>query len=171
VEAAREGARIGALHRRGDDLRTAQAPQQYIPQYIQQPQAPAVVPVFPSGIGGSGGGVNGKGGINIKVSTTSKAIINEKTKRRKVLTKAKRVYNTIKKLTIKAIKLGKDAHYKLESEKIKNLPVKQRKAARAKLRAMLKKRESDLISKLPASSKMKLNDLKRVSMIARKLKW
>jgi hypothetical protein len=110
--------------------------------------------------------------INIKISTKSQAIINEKTKRKSGdIKKARKHYNTLKKATIKAIRKGKSEHFKRESEDIKKMPAKSRKSARDKLRQKLKTREQALISQMPAAAKMKLKDLQRVTLIAQKLKW
>jgi hypothetical protein len=145
------------------------------PRIIHPPSAPQIIPVVQGGPGRVGPGRVGvpsekdKGGISIKIST--KAVINEKTRRRAGLQKAKKLYNTLKRKTIKAIKRGRSSHYKSENEKIKKLPVKQRKAARAILRKKLKNRESKLVEQLPSSSRMKAGDLVRVTKLARKLRW
>jgi hypothetical protein len=132
--------------------------------------------VVPSYLGGRGGGGPSDDkqdkSINIKITTKSQAIINEKTKRKRGdLKKARKSYNTLKKATIKAIRKGKSEHYKRESDKIKALPIKQRKAARDKLRKTLKAREQKLIGQLPSSTKMKLHDLNKVTQLATKLRW
>ena len=105
--------------------------------------------------------------------------MNEKSKRKsaadkgnkKLLARAKRKYNVLKRQTISAIKKGKAAHYKAESQKINALPQAKRKSARASLRAELKKRHETLVAKLPTTTKMTLRDLARVTKIAQKLKW
>jgi hypothetical protein len=145
------------------------------PRIIHPPSAPQIIPVVQGGPGRVGPARVGvpsekdKGGISIKIST--KAVINEKTRRRTGLRKAKKLYNTLKRQTIKAIRKGRADHYKVENDKIKKLPVKQRKTARASLRKKLKDRESKLVYRLPSSAKMKMVDLVRVTKLARKLKW
>jgi hypothetical protein len=146
--------------------------QQPIVQRIVAPAQPAIVTIG----GGGGGGVVRREvldkGINIKVS--QKQVMNEKTKRRSAkgdLKKARKVYNTLKRATVKAIRKGRADHYRKENENLKKLPAKQRKVARAKLRAKLKARVTSLIRKLPASTRMKLSDLQRVTSLARKLRW
>ena len=131
-------------------------------QIIQAPVQPPIIPVVPFQA------VKEKPGIQIKVTSTSKAIINEKKPKRKNKRKA---YNTLRTQTIKAIRSGKKAHYKTESVKLKSLPAKQRKVARAKLKATLKAREIKLIGQLPLGSKMALKDLDRVMKLAKKLRW
>jgi hypothetical protein len=108
-------------------------------------------------------------GINIKI--TQKQVVNEKRPKKTELKKARKTYNSLKRLAIKAIKKGRADHYKRENEKIKNLPAKQRKSTRDTLRKKLKARENDLIRKLPSSTKMKLSDLYKVTRLAKKLKW
>lgn len=83
----------------------------------------------------------------------------------------RKVYNTLRKQTLKAIRSGKNAHYKIESAKLKNLPVKARKVARAKLKQRLRDRELRLVGQLPSASKMAIKDIDRVMRIAQKLKW
>jgi hypothetical protein len=142
--------------------------QTIIERVIPPPQQAAIIPVV-HGVGRQE--VRDKG-INIKIS--QKQVMNEKTKRKSKpseLKKARKLYNSLKRETIKAIRKGKSEHYRRENEKIKNLPTKQRKSSRNALRKKLKARETELIRRLPSASKMKLNDLQRVTGIARKLKW
>ena len=105
-----------------------------------------------------------KSGISIKVS--SKAVINEQPRKQ-----TRKAYNTLRKATIKAIRKGRVEHYKIESAKLKTLPVKQRKVARAKLKQRLRDREIKLVGQLPSAHKMALKDLDRVMRLAKKLKW
>ena len=91
----------------------------------------------------------------------------KKTKRKN----KRKAYNTLRTQTIKAIRSGKKAHYKTESVKLKSLPAKQRKVARAKLKATLKAREIKLVGQLPVASKMALKDLDRGMKLAKKLRW
>ena len=153
-----------------------------VPQVSQQliPVPSGAMGIVPVSAGFSGAGVaTGREGINIKIKNVAKAIVNEKSKRKsaadkgnkKLLARAKRKYNVLKRQTISAIKKGKAAHYKAESQKINSLPQAKRKSARASLRAELKKRHETLVAKLPTTTKMTLRDLARVTKIAQKLKW
>ena len=82
-----------------------------------------------------------------------------------------RQYTSLKSATRKRIKSGKNAHYASENVKIKKLPAKQRKGARAKLKAELSKREKTLMKSLPPAAQMKIADLRRLITKARLLKW
>ena len=137
------------------------------PPQIIHTQQPAIIPVLPRLLR-SQVGVTEKPGIQIKVTTKSQAIINEKTKRKK---NKRKVYNKLRKQTLKAIRSGKNAHYKIESAKLKSLPLKTRKVARAKLKQQLRDRELRLVGQLPSASKMAIKDIDRVMRIAQKLKW
>ena len=139
------------------------------PQVIHTPQ-PAIIPVIPQVLSGVAAKAAEKSGINIKITTKSQAIINEKKKKGKVTT-ARKVYSRLRRETIKAIRKGKSQHYKAESAKLKALPGKKRKAARDKLKKKLREREIRLVGQLPGASKMSIKDLDRVSRIARKLRW
>ena len=130
---------------------------------------PAIIPVAPQVISG-GAASKEKPGINIKITNKAQAIINEKTKRRKVTT-ARKQYSKLRRETIKAIRKGRASHYKVESAKIQSLPVKKRKVARNQLKQKLQQRVIRLVGQLPSASKMGLTDLDRVSRIARKLRW
>ena len=134
-----------------------QVPKQIGPQ-------PAIIPVVPRMVPAD----KTKPGIQIKVTSKSQAIINEKKKPKKAKRKA---YIKLRKATIKAIRQGKAAHYKAESAKLKSLPMKERKAAREKLRKTLREREVKLVGQLPSSSKMAIKDLDRLMKIAQKLRW
>ena len=128
---------------------------------------PAIIPVIPSQVGRA---VEGKPQISIKITNKAQAIVNEKKKRRRVTTKRKE-YGKLRRETIKAIRKGRAEHYRSESKKLAALPVKQRKAARTKLKKTLRDREVRLVGQLPGPSKMALKDLDRVTRVARKLRW
>ena len=138
------------------------------PQIIHTPQ-PAIIPVIASGLGGAGPATKEKPGINIKIST--KAVVNEKKRRRRRVMGARKEYSKLRRETIKAIRKGRAEHYRIESKKLAQLPVKQRKAARDKLKKQLRDREVKLVGQLPGASKMSIKDVDRVSKIARKLRW
>ena len=150
---------LSMLHRENALLKIRES-QPHITQHVQPPIIPVVSRVVSK---------DSKPGIQIKVNTKSQAIINEKTKKRK--STKRKAYNKLRKATIKAIKSGKSAHYKIESHKLKLLPVKKRKVAREKLKKQLRDREMKLIGQLPSGSKMALRDLDRVMKIAQKLRW
>ena len=137
--------------------------------------------IFPTSGGAGGGDKQARPTpITVKVKNVAKAIIGkEQAKRRKaagagnkkLIARARRKYNTLKRKTIAAIKKGKAAHYKLESKKIKSLPAEKQKSARSSLRVELKKRLNTLVAKLPKTSKMNLRDLERVTKLASRLRW
>ena len=121
-------------------------------------------------VGGASKGKDEKSGsINIKIK--NQAIINEKKKRRKGVTTARKAYSKLRRETIKAVRKGRAAHYKRESTKLQSLPVKKRKAARDALKKKLRLREVRLVGQLPAPSKIGLKDLDRISRVALKMKW
>jgi hypothetical protein len=133
---------------------------------------PQVIYAPPRASSGDAGGVREKDkkpGISIKIS--NKNIINERKRRKVGLRKAKKEYTKLKKQATQAIRKGRMAHYKAENEKIKILPVKQRKRARVELRKTLKNRESKLLASLPTSTKLSLKDVERLKSIAQKLRW
>ena len=132
-------------------------------------QQPAIIPVVTQGLGGVGS-KEAKPGISIKISNKAQAIINEKKKGRKVTT-ARKQYSKLRRETIKAIRKGRVEHYRAESKKLGKLPVKERKAARLKLKKTLRDREVKLVGQLPGASKMSIKDLDRISIVARKLRW
>ena len=133
---------------------------------------PQIIYAPPRASSGGVGGVSDKDkkpGISIKIS--NKNIINERKRRKVGLRKAKKEYTKLKKQATQAIRKGRMAHYKAENEKIKILPVKQRKRARVELRKTLKNRESKLLASLPTSTKLSLKDVERLKSIAQKLRW
>jgi hypothetical protein len=114
----------------------------------------------------------------IYIKNVAKAIANERKVRKTKVSKSKvskralkKQYTTLKAETRKRIKQGKKAHYARENESIKKLPVKERKAARAKLKAELSKREKVLMKSLPSAAKMKVADLRRLIVKTKSLKW
>ena len=113
--------------------------------------------------------------LKIYIKNIAKAIANEKKVRFKKTGDSKKAlkkqYTNLKSATRKRIKSGKNAHYASENVKIKKLPAKQRKGARAKLKAELSKREKTLMKSLPPAAKMKIADLRRLIAKARLLKW
>ena len=138
--------------------------------HITQPAAvhPAIIPVGPTSVVRRAPD-DKRAPINIRIS--NKQVVNEKKRKTRKLTKAKKGYNALKRATIKAIKSGRVDHYKRENEKIKKLPVKKRKPARDKLKQQLKARERKLIDQLPRPVKMSLDHLSRLMILAKKLRW
>jgi hypothetical protein len=143
-------------------------PQQQTIPVMTQPQIIYAPPRASSGVVGVSD-KDKKPEISIKIS--NKNIINEKKRRKAGLQKAKKEYTKLKKQATQAIRKGRMAHYKAENEKIKTLPVKQRKHARAELRKTLKNRESKLLASLPTSTKLSLKDVERLKSVAQKLRW
>ena len=145
------------------------------PQVITQPAAAGPVIVM-----GGTPGVAQKQKPGIKITQTVRQQQQQDLRRRKkrvkkgtkdVLAKKRKEYNALKNAVKKAITKSKNSHYAAENAKIKNLPSSNRKAARAKLKASLKKRKTDLLAQLPAAGKLKLSDLQALIVKARKLKW
>jgi hypothetical protein len=156
------------------------------PKQLKTIEQPAIIPVVPSEPSLRYSGKDptkdpSKPGLDksINIKVTTRNIINEKKRKKqtkkgitkKGITKARKAYNSLKRQTIRAIRLGKKDAYREQSNAIKKLPPKKRKAARAKLKKLLKTREFTLVSKLPAATKMSLADLARVTKIAQKLRW
>ena len=113
----------------------------------------------------------------IYIKNIAKAIANERKVRfKKTSSKVKKrdlkkQYSRIKSDARKRIKSGKKAHYVRENKKIEKMPVKQRKAARTKLKAELDTREKTLMKSLPSAAKIKFVDLRKVISKAKQLKW
>ena len=151
------------------------------PQVVQQPHQGIINYPVPVGLGAGGGGGVAKVKDEVPkiyIKNVAKAIANEKKVRFKKVSGSKvkkrqlrKQYTSLKTETRKRIKAGKKAHYSRENDKIKKLPVKQRKAARAKLKAELSKREKTLLKSLPPASKMKVADLRKLISRTKQLKW
>ena len=163
-KARRKPPRGRAAGKKVQGSRVAERPPRAVVVHTQQP---AIIPVLTQGAAVK---EKEKAGISIKISNKAQAIINEKKKRRGV-TKARKVYSKLRRDTIKAIRKGRAVHYKVESKKLTSLPVKKRKSARDKLKKKLRDREVRLVGQLPGASKMGLKDLDRVTQITRKLRW
>ena len=132
-------------------------------QRFQEPgvqiDAPEIVPLYQyldPGAGGGGGGetIETKPGIDIVNINTN--IINQ----------LRRTYATRKKDTTKRLTQSKKRKYNKRNDAIKKLPVKERKAARAKLRESLKKEFAALSKQLPSIAKLKLTAKKLKALIA-----
>jgi hypothetical protein len=150
------------------------------PQVIRQPAQGIInYPVPVPSLGASAVATKAKDEIpKIYIKNIAKAVANEKKVRFKKTSEPKtkkralkKQYTSLKAETRKRIKSGKKAHYTRENAKIKKLPVKQRKAARSKLKAELSKREKALLKSLPPAGKMKLADLRRLISKTKLLKW
>ena len=112
-----------------------------------------------------------KPGISVVQKVTVKQNEPKTKKRKSTITAKRKEYNALKRKTIAAIQKGKTAAYKRENEVIKKMPVKQRKAARAKLKATLQDRKNALVKQLPKAGKMTLADLAVLISKVKKLKW
>ena len=176
VDERMEQMRMWGEFLREKDIELREKQKREPPKQLKTIEQPAIIPVVPSEPSLRFGGKEKTGldkSINIKVTTSNRNIINEKRKKKtkKGITKARKAYNSLKRQTIRAIRLGKKNAYRDQSKAINKLPVKKRKAARARLKTTLKTREFTLVSKLPPSTKMTLADLLRVTKIAEKLRW
>ena len=61
--------------------------------------------------------------------------------------------------------------YKVGNEKIKSIPAKSRKAARAKLKAEHKAKHAALLKQLPAIGKKNMNEIATLMSAINKVKW
>ena len=152
------------------------------PMVIRQPHQGIInypVPVPVPSLGASAATTKAKDeGLKIYIKNVAKAVANEKKVRFKKTSDSKnkkrdlkKQYTSLKTETRKRIKTGKKSHYARENLKIMKLPVKQRKAARAKLKVELSKREKTLLKSLPSAAKMKLADLRKLITKAKQIKW
>ena len=183
----RGGQHMAAEQARMQDLLQRMHQQQMVPppaappQIIQQPHQGIInypVPVPSLALSAAGVSKVRDDVPKIYIKNIAKAVANERKVRFKKTTAPKvkkqqlrKRYTTLKTETRKRIKAGKKAHYTRENDRIKKLPVKQRKAARAKLKAELSKREKTLLKSLPAASKMKVADLRKLISRTKQLKW
>ena len=94
----------------------------------------------------------GMGGLSAKIDELLRRSKEgkQKTKNRSAYTAAKKEYQAYRKKAMNNVKAENKAIRKRESEKIKKLPVKQRVAARKKLKAALKAREDKVKQRLPS---------------------
>ena len=140
-----------------------------------RPRHDILVPPMPNRsivVPGSSG--KDKGAIHVQKVTVKQEVGPKKKKRRKTkdgVVKKRKEYNALKRKTIAAIRAGRRQAYNQESAKIKKLPVKERKSARAKLKEELKKREKSLLAKLPSVAKMKFSDVNKLIISIQKTKW
>ena len=119
-----------------------------------------------------GGTGKDKGQIIVQKVTVKQEIGKKKKKQKKkdgIVAKRKE-YNALKRKTIAAIRAGRKKAYTEENAKIKQLPVKERKAARLKLKEEFKKRERLLLAKLPSVARMKFEDVNKLIISIRKTK-
>ena len=87
------------------------------------------------------------------------------------LTSKRKEYTAAKRAAKKVLQAQRKSQYEKENSKIKSLPVKQRKAARAKLRGTLKSRLAGALKLLPAPGKLNLEQLKKLISRAKTLKF
>ena len=86
--------------------------------------------------------------------------------------KSRKRYNALKKAVKKAVMNSKKAHYGTQNENIKKLPAKSRKAARAKLRAMIKSRLQKILGVVkPGTSYKTIEQINRAIVQLKKVKW
>ena len=103
----------------------------------------------------------------VRKARTKRVSANEKS----VIRKKKAEYAALKRAVKKRLKESKNNAYTVENEKIKSLPAKSRKAARAKLKSEHKAKMSALIKKLPGVGKKNQNELTTLMKQIIKLKW
>ena len=150
--------------------RIGAARDQIVPQPLVVPQPTKVVKDTPT---------TGKPKIEIKQIV--KQEINRKNKKRATrvkkknkesITRARKQYTKEKKSVLQSIRSAHKAHIKTESEKIKKLPQKQRKAARAKLKQTAKDKLTKLTKKIkPGTFYKKIDQLQKAVVAIRKLGW
>ena len=147
-------------------------------------QQPVIIPSSGSApvivTSGGGGGVPQKAKPQIVIKQTVKQIQNSDDKQRKKQVKRARTdarkkrlkeYNALKAKAKKQITAGKKAHYTRENTRIKAMPVKQRVAARKKVRDDLKKKQQALLKQMPAGGRLSMQDLVALISKVKKIKW
>lgn len=88
-----------------------------------------------------------------------------------VVKKRRQEYNALKSKAKKQITAGKKAHYTRENIRIKKLPVKERVAERKRVKQQLKKKQMELLKKMPAAGRLKLADLVALISKVKTIKW
>ena len=129
--------------------------------------------------GGPSVGAAASGKPQIVVKQTVKQVVGDtkrrkkavKTSNRQVLKTKRKEYNTTKKAVKKALSVAKSAQYARENDKIKKMERGERKAARKKLREMLKARYASLLKQLPSSNKMSYGDIASLISKIKTVKW
>jgi hypothetical protein len=88
------------------------------------------------------------------------------------ITKARKAYNVLKKQIKAALQKDKTSEYARGNDKIKKMPVKSRKGARAKLRAEIKAKLQNLLKMAKPSTAYKtIESITRAIAQLKKLKW
>ena len=116
----------------------------------------------------------------IIVKQTVKQIVGGETKKRKrkvktaersTLKRIKNEYTAAKKKVKKDITVAKNKYYAQENSKIKQMPAKLRVAARKKLKAEIKKKQTELTKSMPSTGRMQYNDIAALIRKIKSLKW
>ena len=117
-------------------------------------------------------------GIVVKqtVKQEQKASVQKNRRIRKIqkgsITKARKAYNALKKQIKAALTKDKKSEYTRENDKIKKLPAKSRKAARAKLRVEIKAKLQKLLKfAKPSKAYKTIEAINRAIAQLKKLKW
>ena len=161
----------------GQRAGVAQAPS-YPPQPRVVTQTQTVPIPIPMPMGGGRQQQPGRSGVVVKqtVKQQQKTTAQQKNKIRKrqqgSITNLRKQYTATKKQVKSAMMKAKKALYSTENSKIKKLPAKERKAARAKLRAAMKAKFDRLMSVAkPTTSFKTLEALTRAIAQLKKVKW
>jgi len=151
--------------------------------------------IYPMPVGGQSGpvivqgGPSGSSAVRGKAEFPTKIVIKQngkqivggvekKIRKKKVkdsdkssLRRIKNQYTELKQKAKKDIMTKKKKYYDSENKKIKELPTGERKAARKKLRAEIKKRQDSLLKQMPKSGRMKFNDVAALISKVKSIKW
>ena len=107
-----------------------------------------------------------------RVKKTGRRIKAVRDAKKQTIPAARKRYTALKKDILKALRVGKKRAYDSQNTKIKQMSPKQRKAARAKVRAELKQRLDRLLKDIkPASFYKRVDMIEGAIQVLRKLKW
>ena len=113
-----------------------------------------------------------------KVTVTQKVGADKQQRKKKIkaiktkgIATKRKQYNALKKSVKKALTAGKKGSYTEQNAKIKALPMKERAAARGKLKAELKLKFDSILKQMPAVGKKSVEELNQLISKIGKLRW